>query len=176
MHFKFLQTILLVLGYVPLSRIRYSYMYAPLSSRWLPSYLWVLSWSRPSCSYFRRCPSCKTLTTESRKTIRSKTLIPPPQPSREIMLIFSFLLRVVCNQQKNEWWFSLEKTRTSHHRLCHPYGSSIFWCAPPINTRTIPRCALCLLTYTVYHPLGGRGFVCSGLGPCTLAGSKTKHT
>ena len=92
------------------------------------------------------------------------------------MLIFSFLLRVVCNQQKNEWWFSLEKTRTSHHRLCHPYGSSIFWCAPPISTRTIPRCALCLLTYTVYHPLGGRGFVCFGLGLGTLAGSQTQHT
>ena len=32
-------------------------------------------------------------------------------------------------------------TRTSHHRLCHPYGSSIFWCAAPINARTIPCCA-----------------------------------
>ena len=31
-------------------------------------------------------------------------------------------------------------------------------------------------TYTVYHLLGGRGFVCIGLGPCTLAGLKTKHT
>ena len=30
--------------------------------------------------------------------------------------------------------------------------------------------------YTVYNLLGGRGFVCFGLGACTLAGSKTKHT
>ena len=32
------------------------------------------------------------------------------------------------------------------------------------------------LTYVDrFHLLGGRGFVCFGVGPCTLAGSKTKH-